>query len=200
MSATSLPQFLYNFMKKFVILITVMLSSTVVRGENIELKTATHTGTFSKYATHYEIRIVTSSKCSVKASGANTKFEEVNVTGSFDSESAASAALRSKINILFNGLSVIKTADEFAYSGWESNGDSDSKNIGDDSKADFDKWKSANTDATEITTEPSLPCDAADPTNPDTKSTPIDDAGKVTRSTTTTKYYKFSYKISFKKP
>ncbi len=187
-------------MKKFVILITVILSSAILRGENIELKTATRTGSFSKYATHYEKRIVTSVKCSVKPSGVNTKFEEVNVTGSFDSESAASAALQGKIYILYNGGAVTKTADEFAYSGWESNGDSDSKNIGDDSKADFDKWKSANTDATEITTEPSLPCDAADPTNPDIKSTPIDDAGKVTRSTSTTKYYKLSYKISFKKP
>lgn len=187
-------------MKKFVIFITVILSSTILRGENIELKTATRTGTFSKYATHYETRTVTSAKSSVKGTGPNAKFEEVNMTGSFESESAASAALQNKINKLYKGFTIIKTADEFAYSGWESSGDSDSKNIGDDSKADFDKWKSANTDATEITTEPSLPCDAADPTNSDTNSTPIIDAGNVTRSKSTTKYFKFSYKISFKKP
>jgi hypothetical protein len=187
-------------MKKFVILITVLLSSTILRGENIELKTATRSGTFGMYATYYEKRVVTSAKCSVKGSGANAKFEEVNVTGSFDSEAIASSALQDKINILYNGLAVTKTADEFAYGAWLQNGDSDPKNIGDDSKADFDKWKSANTDATEITTEPSLPCDAADPTRVDKKDTPVDFPGKVARSTNITKYFKFSYKISFKKP
>jgi hypothetical protein len=186
-------------MKTFTSLVAMLLLLTNLRGENIPLQTVQRTGTYTTKKNEVEDRKVKFAKCNAKkriAAGQASAFAEYTITGDFQTEAAADAALATKISGLLGTMDYEKTITEYDYTGWSPNGSSVAVKSGEDSKDDYAKWKQENASATEVTAEPAPPCDEINPA-----ADPAQDGWAeqtLSRTRTVTKEYKFSYKISFK--
>jgi hypothetical protein len=188
-------------MKSLVTFLLTLLTATLLKGVNLPLQTAARSGTYSTVTSKFEKRTIATAKCSVRSQGSpNTPFTEVKVEGSYNTVGEADSALTAKIQTLYSGFMVTRTANEYTYAAWGGNTSSDPEKTGNDSNEDFSEWKRNNDTATDVSTDPGLPCDIPNPAQPEIPSEPVEASDKLSRSTNTTRYYKFSYKISYKLP
>jgi hypothetical protein len=188
-------------MKSLITFLLTLLTVTFSEGVNLPLQTTSRSGTYSEVSSEYQKRTVASAKCSVRSQAdPNSPFTEVKVEGSYNTAGEADSALTAKIQTLYSGFMIIRTNNEYTYTGWEANGSSVPKKTGNDSNEDFSEWKQSNETAIEVKTDPGLPCDIPDPAKKDVVSEWAEEENKVKRYKDTTKYFKFSYKISYKLP
>jgi hypothetical protein len=186
-------------MKLFTSLLAILLSITSLEGENVELQTASRSGTHSLDKTDYQKRKVASVKCSAKverAAGQAPSFQEISVTTEYDTVIEADSALAEKITTLLGSTNIVRTKSEYAYTAWEDDGSPNTVKTGEDSSDDFSKWKKENPRATEVTATPATPCDEANAASPPLPGFWVELV--LSRYRTVKTDYKFSYKISFK--